>query len=137
MKNIDINKLNKAMDLLVDSYDDDKRVTEFERKVGASIFRAAELAMSDLKLNSNQPKFRLVSAPTGGSKTSSSIALLSMLANENKGFSGAYICKTIEECEEHYRTFKKLLDNYQLAVFSSLNQINTSPSLMLEKKEKF
>ena len=108
MKNIDINKFNKAMDQLVESNADDKKVTEFERKVGASVCRATELAMSDLKLNSNQPKFRVVSAPTGGSKTSSCIALLSMLANENKGFSGAYICKTIEECEEQYRRLKKL-----------------------------
>ena len=136
MKNIDINKFNKAMDQLVESYADDKKVTEFERKVGASVCRAAELAMSDFKLNSNQPKFRVVSAPTGGSKTSSSIALLSLLANENKGFSGAYICKTIEECEEHYRTLKKLVDNDQLAVFNSLHKTNASPSLMLEKKRE-
>ena len=100
MKKIDIKKFNKTMDQLVETYTDYKKVTEFERKVGASVCRATELAMSDLKFNSNQPKFRLVSAPTGGSKTSSCIALLSMLANENKGFSGAYICKTIEECEE-------------------------------------
>ena len=136
MKNIDINKFNKAMDQLVESYADDKKVTEFERKVGASVCRAAELAMSDFKLNSNQPKFRVVSAPTGGSKTSSSIALLSLLANENKEFSGAYICKTIEECEEHYRTLKKLVDNDQLAVFNSLHKTNASPSLMLEKKRE-
>ena len=77
MKNIDINKFNKAMDQLVESYADYKKVTKFERKVGASVCRATELAMSDLKLNSNQPKFRVVSAPTGGSKTSSSIALIS------------------------------------------------------------
>ena len=51
MKNIDINKFNKAMDQLVESYADDKKVTKFERKVGASVCRAAELAMSDLKLN--------------------------------------------------------------------------------------
>ena len=89
MKKIDINKFNKAMDQLVDTYADDKKVTDFERKVGASVCRATELAMSDLKLNSNQPKFRLVSAPTGGSKTSSCIALLSMLTNENKEFYGA------------------------------------------------
>ena len=136
MKNIDINKFNKAMDQLVETYADDKKVTKFERKVGASVCRAAELAMSDLKLNSNQPKFRVVSAPTGGSKTSSSIALLSLLANENKGFSGAYICKTIEECDEHYRTLKKLVDNDQLAVFNSLHKTNASPSLMLEKKRE-
>ena len=41
MKNIDINKFNKAMDQLVESYADDKKVTEFERKVGASVCRAA------------------------------------------------------------------------------------------------
>ena len=108
MKNIDITKFNQTMDQLVETYTDYKKVTEFERKVGASVCKATELAMSDLKLNSNQPKFRVVSAPTGGSKTSSSIALLSMLANENKGFSGAYICKTIEECEEQYRNLKNI-----------------------------
>ena len=63
MKNIDINKFNKAMDQLVETYSEPKKVTAFERKVGASVCRAAELAMSDLKLNSNQPKFRVVSAP--------------------------------------------------------------------------
>ena len=102
MKNIDINKFNKAMDQLVESYADDKKVTKFERKVGASVCRAAELAMSDLEFNPEQPKYRLVSAPTGGSKTSSSIALLAMLANEDPEFSGAYICRTIEECEAQY-----------------------------------
>ena len=41
MKNIVINKFNKALDQLVESYADDKKVTKFERKVGASVCRAA------------------------------------------------------------------------------------------------
>ena len=135
MKNIDINKFNKAMDQLVESYADDKKVTEFERKVGRSVCRAAELAMSDLEFNPDQPKYRLVSAPTGGSKTSSSIALLAMLANEDPEFSAAYICRTIEECEAQYRNLKKLVDPSILAVFSSLHMFNPKPHLVAEKKE--
>ena len=41
MKNIDINKFNKAMDQIVETYSEPKKVTEFERKVGASVCRAA------------------------------------------------------------------------------------------------
>ena len=135
MKKIDINKFNKAMDQLVESYADYKKVTEFERKVGASVCRAAKLAMSDLEFNPDQPKYRLVSAPTGGSKTSSSIALLAMLANEDPEFSAAYICTTIEECEAQYSNLKKLVDPSILAVFSSLHMFNPKPHLVAEKKE--
>ena len=74
------------MDQLMSDFSPPRVSTSFERKVGASLCKASELTMSD-KL----PKFRLVSAPTGGSKTTSSIALLAMLANEDKGFTGAYI----------------------------------------------
>ena len=78
---IDSSKFNSTMDRLTNKYSTPKKVTEFERKVGRSVCRAAELAMSDLEFNPDQPKYRLVSAPTGGSKTSSCIALLAMLAN--------------------------------------------------------
>ena len=79
MKNIDVNKFYKTMDQLMSDFNPPRVSTSFEKK------------MSD-KL----PKFRLVSAPTGGSKTTSSIALLAMLANADKGFTGSYICKTID-----------------------------------------
>ena len=79
---IDSSKFNSTMDRLTNKYSTPKKVTAFERKVGRSVCRAAELAMSDLEFNPDQPKYRLVSATTGGSKTSSSIALLTMLANE-------------------------------------------------------
>ena len=73
------------MDQLMSDFTPPRVSTSFERKVGASLCKASELAMSD-KL----PKFRLVSAPTGGSKTTSSIALLAMLANEDKGLEPTY-----------------------------------------------
>ena len=68
------------MDQLMSDFTPPRVSTSFERKVGASLCKASELAISD-----RLPKFRLVSAPTGGSKTTSSIALLAMLANEDKG----------------------------------------------------
>ena len=105
------------MDQLMSDFTPPRVSTSFEKKVGASLCKASELAMSD-KL----PKFRLVSAPTGGSKTTSSIALLAMLANEDKGFTGAYICKTIEECEYVYRQLKRLVDPSVLAVYSYLHR---------------
>ena len=74
------------MDQLMSDFSPPRVSTSFERKVGASLCKASELTMSD-KL----PKFRLVSAPTGGSKTTSSIALLAMLANEDKGFELTYV----------------------------------------------
>jgi hypothetical protein len=132
---IDASKFNSTMDRLANNYSTPKKVTEFERKVGRSVCRAAELAMSDLEFNADQPKYRLVSAPTGGSKTSSSIALLAMLANEDPEFSAAYICTTIEECEAQYSNLKKLVDPSILAVFSSLHMFNPKPHLVAEKKE--
>jgi hypothetical protein len=132
---IDASKFNSTMDCLANNYSTPKKVTDFERKVGRSVCRAAELAMSDLEFNPDQPKYRLVSAPTGGSKTSSSIALLAMLANEDPEFSAAYICRTIEECEAQYRNLKKLVDPSILAVFSSLHMFNPKPHLVAEKKE--
>ena len=119
------------MDQLMSDFSPPRVSTSFERKVGASLCKASELAMSD-KL----PKFRLVSAPTGGSKTTSSIALLAMLANEDKGFTGAYICKTIEECEYVYRRLNKLVDPSVLAVYSSLHKHEASPTKLLEKKKE-
>ena len=132
---IDASKFNSTMDRLANNYSTPKKVTKFERKVGRSVCRAAELAMSDLEFNPDQPKYRLVSAPTGGSKTSSSIALLAMLANEDPEFSAAYICTTIEECEAQYSNLKKLVDPSILAVFSSLHMFNPKPHLVAEKKE--
>ena len=116
MKNIDVNKFYKTMDQLMSDFIPSRVSTSFERKVGASLCKASEAAMSE-KL----PKFRPVSAPTGGSKTTSSIALLAMLDNEDKGFTGAYMCKTIEECEYVYRRFKRLVDPSVLAVYSYLH----------------
>ena len=110
------------MDQLMSDFSPPRVSTSFERKVGASLCKASELSMSD-KL----PKFRLVSAPTGGSKTTSSIALLAMLGNEDKGFTGAYICKTIEECEYVYRQLKRLVDPSVLAVYSSLHKVRREP----------
>lgn len=132
---IDSSKFNSTMDRLANKYSTPKKVTEFERKVGKSVCRAAELAMSDLEASPNKPKFRLVSAPTGGSKTSSSIAFLAMLANQYPEFTGAYICRTIEECEAQYRNLKTLVDPNILAVFSSLHMFNPKPELVAEKKE--
>ena len=119
------------MDQLMSDFNPPRVSTSFEKKVGASLCKASELAMSD-KL----PKFRLVSAPTGGSKTTSSIALLAMLANEDKGFTGAYICKTIEECEYVYRRLKKLVDPSVLAVYSYLHSHDATPVMLLEKKKE-
>ena len=132
---IDSSKFNSTMDRLTNKYSTPKKVTKFERKVGRSVCRAAELAMSDLEFNPDQPKYRLVSAPTGGSKTSSCIALLAMLTNEDPEFSAAYICTTIEECEAQYSNLKKLVDPSILAVFSSLHMFNPKPHLVAEKKE--
>ena len=110
------------MDQLMSDFSPPRVSTSFERKVGASLCKASELAMSD-KL----PKFRLVSAPTGGSKITSSIALLALLANEDKGFTGAYICKTIEECEYVYRQLKRLVDSGVLAVYTTLHKVRREP----------
>ena len=44
--NIVASKFNSTMDSLARSYSIPKKVTEFERKVGKSVCRAAELAMS-------------------------------------------------------------------------------------------
>ena len=86
MKNIDVNEFYNTMDQPMSDFTPPRVTTSFERKVGASLCKASELAMSD-----RLPKLRLVSAPTGGSKTTSSIALLAMLANEDKGFTGAFV----------------------------------------------
>ena len=72
MKNIDVNKFYKTMDQLMSDFSPPRVSTSFERKVGASLCKASELTMSD-KL----PKFRLVSAPTGGSKTTSKYSFVS------------------------------------------------------------
>ena len=123
MKNIDVNKFYKTMDQLMSDFSPPRVSTSFERKVGASLCKASELAMSD-KL----PKFSLVSAPTGDSKTTSSIALLAMLANEDKGFNGAFVFKTIEECEYVYRQLKRLVDPSELVVYTSLHKHEASPT---------
>ena len=117
MKNIDVNKFYNTMDQLMSDFSPSRVSTSFERKVGASLCKASELAMSD-----QFPKFRLVSASTGRSKNTSSIALLAMLANEDKGFTGAFVYKTIEECEYVYRQLKRLVDPSVLAVYSYLHR---------------
>ena len=55
---IDLSQFNSTMDRLARSYSTSKKVTEFERKVGNSVCRTAELAMSDLQARPKKPKFR-------------------------------------------------------------------------------
>ena len=55
MKNINITKFYKTMDQLMSEFSPPRVSTSFERKVGASLCKASELAMSD-----QLPKFRLV-----------------------------------------------------------------------------
>ena len=55
---IDLYQFNSTMDRLARSYSTSKKVTEFDRKVGNSVCRAAELAMSDLQARPKKPKFR-------------------------------------------------------------------------------
>ena len=55
---IDLSQFNSTMDSLARSYSTSKKVTEFEIKVGNSVCRAAELAMSDLQARPKKPKFR-------------------------------------------------------------------------------
>ena len=118
------------MDQLMSDFSPPRVSTSFEKKVGASLCKASELAMSD-KL----PKFRLVSAPTGGSKTTSSIALLAMLANEDKGFTGAYICKTIEECE--YVIHRHKMNKSQLRQLRNMPYFNEDAIREIAKKAIF
>ena len=54
---IDSSKLNSEMDLLTNNYSTPKKVTEFERKVGESVCRAAELAMSEFKKDIYSPNY--------------------------------------------------------------------------------
>ena len=56
---IDASKFNSTMDRLANNYSTPKKVTAFERKVGESVCRAAELAMADLEFNPEQPKYRV------------------------------------------------------------------------------
>ena len=60
------------MDQLMSDFSPPRVSTSFEKKVGASLCMASEVAMND-KLS----KFRLVSAPTGGSKTTSKYSFVS------------------------------------------------------------
>ena len=45
MKNIDVNKFYKTMDQLMSDFSPPRVSTSFERKVGASLCKASELAM--------------------------------------------------------------------------------------------
>ena len=47
MKNIDVNKFYKTMDQLMSDFSPPRVSTSFEKKVGASLCKASELAMSD------------------------------------------------------------------------------------------
>ena len=52
MKNIDLNKFYKTMDQIMSHFTQPRISTSFERKIGASLCKVSELAMSD-----NFPKF--------------------------------------------------------------------------------
>ena len=54
---IDLSQFNSTMDRLARSCSTSKKVTEFERKVGNSVCRAADLAMSDLQARTKKTKF--------------------------------------------------------------------------------
>ena len=54
---IDNSNFNSTMDCLANNYSTPKKVTEFERKVGKSVCRAAELAMSEFKKDIYSPNY--------------------------------------------------------------------------------
>jgi hypothetical protein len=93
-----------------------REITPFDRQVSQSIFHAGLLAIADHK--SNEPLYRVVSAPTGSGKSSYAQAFIKAYVEVIPDGSVLFLVETIRQAEDTYRDMSSLIGVANVAVWS-------------------
>ncbi|EXJ16000.1 DEAD/DEAH box helicase family protein [Imhoffiella purpurea] len=106
--------------------------TELESQTSYALARAAQLATAP----TDSPAFQAVVSPTGGGKTVSTMALLIHAMGVNPAFSGAFITETIEEAHEIYTSLRQVIEQGELAIYTSLHKPGVDPDTLEDAREE-
>ena len=101
-------------------------MTPFGHQVAEVILDAGLAALSDHR--QGIPRYRVVSAPTGSSKSSYSWALTAAFIAAIPNSSVVFACETVAQCDDTYRELATLVDPKDLAVWSGAHDIDRDPS---------
>lgn len=105
-----------------------KRIrSEVNRAVSKVIFSTASKAIEDTRGGVNSGKFRVVSAPTGSSKTTSAIAFAAAAYTTIPGFSCAFVVEEIRAAQEIYQQLVEMLPSEAVGVWTSQNDVRRPP----------
>lgn len=97
------------------------------KAVSEVVFNTAHKALVDTRGGINDGKFKVVSAPTGSSKTTSSVAFAVAAFNTTPGFSCAFIVEEIRTAQEVYEQLTELLPPEYVGVWSSKHDAKRPP----------
>lgn len=98
-----------------------RTVNSINKAVGEVIFKTALKAIEDTREGVRDGRFKVVSAPTGSSKTTSSVAFAAAAFETVPGFSCAFVVEEITHAEEIYRMLCKLIPEEAVGVWSSFH----------------
>lgn len=96
-------------------------VNPINHAVGDVIFKTALKALVETRAGSKDGRFKVVSAPTGSSKTTSAVAFAAAAFETVAGFSCAFVVEEITHAEEIYRMLCQLLPAEAVGVWSSFH----------------
>lgn len=106
--------------------------TALESQTSYALARAAQLATAPTE----SPAFQAVVSPTGGGKTVSTMAFLIHAMRTDPGFAGAFVTETIEEAHEIFTSLRQVIDQGELAIYTSLHKPGVDPDTLEDAKEE-
>jgi len=95
-----------------------RKVSSFDRAIGNAVYRAASLAMKDVRDNDHSKRFRVVTAPTGSGKSCSAYAMIAAGFRSDPTFSAAYIVPTVALADRVGEAIAELIGKENVAVWT-------------------
>jgi hypothetical protein len=113
-----------------------RELTPFANAVAASIEQAASKAVQEAREEKEGVAFNVVSAPTGGGKTTSSVAYALARRKVDPNFTAAFILPTAQLCNEVYEALMELADGDQrkdIMVWTGAHDMATAEAKRYDK----
>lgn len=108
------------------------RLTPFDNDVAECIFNAGSLALQDNEQGLAQ--YRVVSAPTGSGKSSYAQAFIKAYLTTDDSASVLYLVETIHQAEDVFYALRPLLDEDQVAVWTTAHDRNNTTEEQIQEK---
>lgn len=105
-----------------------KRIpSQLNKAVSEVVFQTAAKAVQDTRWGVEAKKFKVVSAPTGSSKTTSAIAFAFAGTHSIPGFSCAFVVEEIRAAQEIYSQLLELLPASAVGIWTSQHNAKRPP----------